>query len=79
MTCGVSGIQGMSIFSSGIQGIGPKEGVCDNDDLIVHPSDGDAWKALDTFDLDFAADPRNVQIGLATDDFTPFGQMASSY
>jgi hypothetical protein len=28
-----------------------KEGVCDNDDLIVHPSDGDAWKALDTFDL----------------------------
>jgi hypothetical protein len=25
MTCGVSGIQGMSIFSSGIQGIGPNE------------------------------------------------------
>jgi hypothetical protein len=55
-----------------------KEAVRDNDDLIVHPSDGDAWKALDTFDLDFAADPRNVRIGLATDGFTPFGQMASS-
>jgi hypothetical protein len=27
-----------------------KEGVRDHDDLIVHPSDGDAWKALDTFD-----------------------------
>ena len=35
-----------------------KEGVRDNADLIVHPSDGDAWKALDTFDPDFAADPR---------------------
>jgi hypothetical protein len=56
-----------------------KEGVRDNDDLIVHPSDGDAWKALDAFDPDFAADLRNVRIGLATDGFTPFGQMASSY
>jgi hypothetical protein len=45
----------------------------------VHPSDGDAWKALDTFDPDFTADPRNVRIGLATDGFTPFRQMASSY
>jgi hypothetical protein len=33
-----------------------KEGVRDNDDLIVHPSDADAWKALDMFDPDFAAD-----------------------
>jgi hypothetical protein len=33
----------------------------------VHPSDGDAWKALDMFDPDFAADPRNVRIGLTTD------------
>jgi hypothetical protein len=56
-----------------------KEGVCDNDDLIVHPSDGDAWKALDTFDPDFEVDLRNVRIGLATDGFTPFGQMASSH
>jgi hypothetical protein len=56
-----------------------KEGVRDNDDLIVHPSYGDAWKALDTFDPDFAADPRNVRFGLATDGFTPFGEMASSY
>jgi hypothetical protein len=56
-----------------------KEGVRENDELIVHPSDGDAWKALDTFDPDFAADPRNVRIGLVTDGFTPFGQMASSY
>jgi hypothetical protein len=56
-----------------------KEGVRENDELIVHPSDGDAWKALDTFDTDFAAKSRNVRIGLATDGFTPFGHMASSY
>ena len=40
----------------------------------MHPSDGDAWKALDTFDPDFATELRNVRIGLATDGFTPFGQ-----
>jgi hypothetical protein len=56
-----------------------KEGVCENDELMVHPIDGDAWKALDMFDTDFAAEPRNVQFGLAIDGFTPFGQMASSY
>jgi hypothetical protein len=36
------------------------KGVRENDELRVHPSDGDAWKALDTFDLDFIAEPRNV-------------------
>jgi hypothetical protein len=56
-----------------------KEGVRENDELIVHPSDGDAWKALDTFDPDFAAKPRNVRISLPIDGFTRFGQMASSY
>jgi hypothetical protein len=56
-----------------------KEGVYENDELTMHPSDGDAWKALDTFDPDFAAELRNVRIGLATDGFTPFGQMVLSY
>jgi hypothetical protein len=54
-----------------------KEGVHENDELMVHPSDGDAWKALGTFDLDFAAKLKNVRINLATDGFTPFGQMTS--
>jgi hypothetical protein len=53
--------------------------VCENDELMVHPSDRDALKALDTFDPDFAAEPSNVRIGLTIDGFTPFGQMASSY
>ena len=49
------------------------------DGLMVHPSDGDAWKALDKFDPDFASDARNVRIGLATDGFTPFNMTAASY
>ena len=56
-----------------------KEGVRENDKVMVHPSDGDAWKALDNFDPDFADEARNVRIGLATDGFTPFGQNAASY
>jgi hypothetical protein len=39
-----------------------KEGEHDNNNVMVHPSDGDAWKALDNFDPDFARDVRNVRI-----------------
>lgn len=46
---------------------------------MVHPADGDAWKALDDFDPEFALDPRNIRIGLATDGFTPFSTSASPY
>jgi hypothetical protein len=47
-----------------------KEAVQENDQLMVHPSDNKAWKALDNYDLDFARDARNVRIGLVTDGFT---------
>jgi hypothetical protein len=47
--------------------------------VMVHPSDNDAWKALDKFDLDFARDTRNVRIGLATDVCTPFNASTTSY
>jgi hypothetical protein len=32
------------------------DGVRENDQVMVHPSDSEAWKALDDFDLDFARD-----------------------
>jgi hypothetical protein len=32
--------------------------------VIVHPSDSEAWKALDDFNPDFTRDARNVRIGL---------------
>jgi hypothetical protein len=56
-----------------------KDGERENKEVMVHPSDSDAWKALDNFDLEFAWDVRNVHIGLTTDGFTPFDDNASSY
>jgi hypothetical protein len=38
----------------------------------VHPSDGEAWQALDHFDPEFARDPRSVRLSLSTDGFTPY-------
>jgi ferredoxin-like protein FixX len=31
-----------------------KEGICENDGVMGHPSDGEAWKMFDRFDADFA-------------------------
>jgi len=56
-----------------------KDGRHENDEVMVHPADSDAWRALDNFDPDFARDSRNVRIGLATDGFSPFNVTASSY
>jgi hypothetical protein len=56
-----------------------KEGVCENDQVMVHTSDSEAWKAPDDFDPDFARDARNVRIGLATDGFLLYNTSASSY
>ncbi|WVZ97968.1 hypothetical protein U9M48_043463 [Paspalum notatum var. saurae] len=59
----------------------PTEGKRENkdDDIMEHPVDGDAWKALDNFDLEFAKDPRSIRFGLSTDGFTPFNTNASPY
>jgi hypothetical protein len=56
-----------------------KEGVSENDQVMVHPSDSEAWKALVDFDVDFVRDVRNVCIGLATDGFLPYNMSAASY
>jgi hypothetical protein len=56
-----------------------KDGERENKEVMVHPSDSDAWKALDNFDPEFTRDVRNVHIGLATDGFTPFGDNVASY
>jgi hypothetical protein len=53
-----------------------KEGAYEDDRIMVHPSDSEAWKALDSFDADFASDARNVHIELATDGFDPFSNYA---
>jgi hypothetical protein len=46
---------------------------------MAHPSNSDAWKALDDFDPEFANEVKNIRIGLATDGFTPFNTNAKSY
>jgi hypothetical protein len=56
-----------------------KEGVHENDQVMMHPSDGEAWKALDNFDTDFARDVRNVLIRLVIDEFMPYNMSAASY
>jgi len=49
------------------------------DGVLRHPADGEAWKAFDSHYPDFASDPRNVRLGLASDGFNPFGIMSSSH
>jgi hypothetical protein len=53
--------------------------VRENDQVMVHPSNREAWKTLDNFDPDFARDARNVHIGLATDGFTSYNSFVASY
>ena len=47
--------------------------------FLCHPSDGDAWKHFDQTYPNFAAEPRNVILGLCTDGFTPFSQSTAPY
>jgi hypothetical protein len=56
-----------------------KEGERENNNVMVHLFDGEAWKALDNFDPNFAREARNVHIGLAIDGFTPFTESVESY
>jgi hypothetical protein len=50
-----------------------KEGKRDGEysHIMSHPTDGEAWLTLDSFDLEFARDPSSVCLGLSTDGFQP--------
>ncbi|XP_028965019.1 uncharacterized protein [Malus domestica] len=50
-----------------------------NDDIMRHPADGEACKEFDRMYPDFAADLRNVRLGLATDGFNPFGVLNQNH
>nr|GEY86785.1 hypothetical protein [Tanacetum cinerariifolium] len=54
-------------------------GKCTEPDKMQHPVDGRAWKKFDTKYLNFAKEPRNVRLGLATAGFNPFGNLKSSF
>jgi hypothetical protein len=49
------------------------------DGVLRHPADGEAWKSFDERYPQFAFDPRNVRLGLASDGFNPFGNMSTNY
>ncbi|GJY83316.1 hypothetical protein Tco_0496692 [Tanacetum coccineum] len=54
-------------------------GKCTEPGKMQHPVDGRAWKDFDIKYLDFAAEQRNVRLGLAADGFNPFGNLSQSY
>jgi hypothetical protein len=56
-----------------------KEGVRENDQVMVHLSDSKAWKVLDDFGADFTRDAWNVRIELATDGFSPYNMSVAPY
>jgi hypothetical protein len=46
---------------------------------MVHPYDGEAWKQFDEDFPNFAFNPRNVRLTVATDGFTPFSINIAPY
>ena len=46
------------------------------DGVMVHPSDGEAWKRFNSVHPHFSTESRNVRLGLCTDEFNPFGSFA---
>ena len=49
------------------------------DDILRHPRDCKAWKMFDQTYPEFASEPRNVRLGLASDGFNPFGMINSNH
>jgi Transposase family tnp2/Domain of unknown function (DUF4218)/Transposase-associated domain len=49
------------------------------DGVMSHPSDSEAWKHFDQSHPEFAAETRNVRLGLCTDGFQPFGSFGAQY
>ncbi|XP_042958038.1 uncharacterized protein LOC122293546 [Carya illinoinensis] len=49
------------------------------DSSMRHSADSESWKKFDEHDSWFAVDPRNVRLGLASDGFTPFNNLAKPH
>jgi hypothetical protein len=49
------------------------------DGVFRHSANGEAWRAFDTLHPNFASNPRNVRLGLASNGFNPFGNMSTSH
>ncbi len=49
------------------------------DGKVRHAPDGKAWAHINATWPKFAADPRHIRLGLATDGLNPFGEKSSSW
>ncbi|XP_035538474.1 uncharacterized protein LOC118343797 [Juglans regia] len=56
-----------------------KEQQTKEDTCMRHPADSECWKKFDEDHGWFASDPRNVRLGLASDGFTPFNNLAKPH
>ncbi|XP_065878103.1 uncharacterized protein [Euphorbia lathyris] len=54
------------------------EHACD-EGTMCHPCDSEAWKHFNSTNKSFAAESRNVRLGLCVDGFQPFGQSSEEY
>src|SRR3954469_17537340 len=46
---------------------------------MSHPSHGSEWKSFNDKHKEFAAEPRNIRLGLASNGFNPFGHQSAIY
>ena len=53
-----------------------KEKRVNDENIVRHPADSEAWKHLDRKYPPFTNDPRSVRLGLVTYGFTPFGNLS---
>jgi len=49
------------------------------DGVMVHPSNGEAWKHFNSVHPYFSVESRNVRLGLCTDGFNQFASFATLY
>ena len=47
--------------------------------IMIHPADSMAWNSFDELHPSFAAEPRNVRLGLASDGFQPLWNSKTSH
>src|SRR6266496_6650391 len=51
----------------------------DGNVMMVHTSDGEAWKCFDALHKEKTVDPRHPRVAVSTDGFSVFGQTAAQY
>jgi len=49
-----------------------------SDGLFWHPADSLQWKIIDCLYPDFGDEPRNLRLGLASDEMNPFGNLSTN-